>query len=180
MRRINKLAILLMVIALFSAMMMTACGSKSAEKSEPTTLEAFINEHPDVKSELDKKVADGETSGVAIEIKGNDIIYTYDLSGVKDMTEEFAKSDDLKEALQTALDSQADAFRSVASRMESVVNDADVEIKGIRVVVNYVYGDEVVVSGTFEPSDEAAAPAEEAPEATEEAAEEAVEEEGSN
>ena len=180
MRRINKLAIILMVIALFSAMMMTACGSKSAEKSGPTTLEAFINEHPDVKSELDKKVADGETSGVAIEIKGNDIIYTYDLSGVKDMTEEFAKSDDLKEALQTALDSQADAFKSVASRMESVVNDADVEIKGIRVVVNYVYGDEVVVSGTFEPSDEAAAPAEEAPEATEEAAEEAVEEEGSN
>ena len=169
-----------MVIALFSAMMMTACGSKSAEKSEPTTLESFISEHPDVKSELDKKVSAGETSGVAVEIKGNDIIYTYDLSGVTDMTEEFAKSDELKEALQTALEAQGDAFRSVASKMESVVNEADVEIKGIRVVVNYVYGDEVVVSGTFEPSDEAAAPAEEAPEATEEAAEEAAEEEGSN
>ena len=157
----KTLAALLMVIALVSAMMMTACSSKPEEPEEPLTLESFMSEHPDVKAEIDKKVTEGETSGVTVDISGNDIIYTYDLAGIQDMTDDFARSDELKENLQTALDAQADAFKGVASSMESIINQAGVEISGVRVVVNYIYGDEVIVTGTYEPDPEAeTAPAE--------------------
>ena len=156
------MAALLMIIALVSAMMFTACGSKTEETTETPTLESFMSEHPDVKEQIDEKVAGGETSGVKVDISGNDIIYTYDLSDLEDMTEEFAKSDEVKENLQAALDEQADAFKGVASSMESIINQAGIEISGVQVVVNYTYGDEVLVSGTYKPDPAAEAETEEA------------------
>ena len=62
----KTLAALLMVIALVSAMMMTACSSKPEEPEEPLTLESFMSEHPDVKAEIDKKVPEGETAGITV------------------------------------------------------------------------------------------------------------------
>lgn len=148
----KTIAVLLMAIALISAMMMTACGSKSEGSAEKPTLESFLSEHPEMKEELDKRIADGETSGVTVDIKGNEIIYNYDLSNVKDMTEEFAKSDELKETLETSLGEQGDAFKGVASKMESIVKEAGIDISGVTVTVNYTYGDEVIVTQTFDPA----------------------------
>lgn len=157
----KTIAVLLMVIALISAMMMTACGGKSGGSAEKQTLESFVSDNPDVKEQIDQKVAEGESGGVKVDFSGNDIIYTYDLSNIEDMTEELAKSDTLKETLQSALDEQASTFKGVASQMEDVVNQAGAGISGVRVIVNYIYGDEVIVSGTFEPEAASdAAPAE--------------------
>ena len=150
----KTLAVLLLVMALISAMMVTACGSKPAEKEETPTLESFMNENPDVKDEIDKKVSAGETNGVAIDISGNDIIYTFDLKGMDDMTDEFAKSDELKQNLQAALDEQSATFTGIADSLESTVSAAGTEIKGVRVVVKYVYGDEELTSSVFEASAE--------------------------
>lgn len=158
----KSFAVLLMIVALISAMFMTACGgSKTEESKEPPTLESFMNENPDVLKQIEDSMASGETEGVKISVSGNDLIYSYDIAGIQDVTEEFAKSEATKESLTQALEDQGENFRQVASSIETILNEAGVEISGVQVVVNYTYGDDVIATGTFKPDPAAeAAPAE--------------------
>ena len=152
---------LIMIIALISVMT-AACAKKPEEPVPDPTLESFMAEHPDVLKEIEASASGGEKSGVRIDVSGNDLIYTYDIANVEDVDEDFAKSDATKESLTKSLDAQGDNFRSVASSIETILQEAGVEIEGVRVVVNYTYGDEVIVSGTFEPGQAAEkSPAEE-------------------
>ena len=140
----KKILSVLAVIAVLAMMLFTACGSKA----EPT-LESYVNDNEEVKTELDEAVAAQDTEGMKVDIQGNDIVYTFDLASFEGLTEEQAKDDSVKTALEAALEENADAFKGVASEIGEKT-----EIKGIRVIVNYTYGDEVIASATFEPDTE--------------------------
>ena len=137
--RTKKILTAVMAIVMMSALFLTACGSKT------TTLESYVNDNSDVREQLDKALGSAEDQGVKVDIQGNDIIYTFALASLDGITEEIAKSDEIKSAFEEAMDGQADAFKSVASQMVEATG-----IEGIRVIVNYTYEDEVVATGTFE------------------------------
>ncbi len=132
--------IVLMIMALITALCFTACGSK-----EEMTLEKFCADNPEVQESIDQAMAD---SNVLVEIKENAIIYTFDLSKMDGYTEELAKSDTLKETLSSALDSAAGTFGNISKSVEE-----STEIQGISTVVNYNWVDETIVTRTFTSAD---------------------------
>ena len=132
--------ILLMVLAIAIVMCFNACG-----KDEPMTLEKYVQDNSDVEESIDNAMAE---SNVLVEIKENTIIYTFDLSKMEDYTEELAKNDAIKEALTKALDAAGATFGGIAKSIEE-----STEIQGISTVVNYTWGDEVLVTKTFTSAD---------------------------
>lgn len=140
----KRLLVILTAIAMAAVMLLTACGSK-----EEPTLESYVNDNEEVKAELEEAVSANEQNGLKIEIQGNDIVYTFDLSAVDGFTEDLAKDAGVKEALETGMEEHADDFKKVASEMA-----ATTEIKGIQVIVNYVYNDEVIATSTYQMDEE--------------------------
>ncbi len=135
--------IIFMIMTVIAAMCFTACGKKQ------TTLESYLNDHPDIQASIDEQLGSDELKNIKVEFSGNDMIYTYDLAGVESITEEQAKSDEVKQKLQEGLDAQADNFKTTANSVLAAVNEDGAGIESINMVVNYVYGDEVVATGTF-------------------------------
>ena len=133
--------ILLMVLAVVTVMCFTACGGKD----EPMTLEKYVQDNADVQESIDNAMAE---SNVLVEIKENAIIYTFDLSTMEGYTEELAKNDAIKEALEKALNDAGPTFGGIAKSIEE-----SSEIQGISTVVNYTWGDEVLVTKTFTSAD---------------------------
>ena len=133
-----------MMLAVVTAMCFSSCGKKTQ------TLESYINDHPDVKAEIDEKLGADEYKGITVEFKENEMIYNFDLANMETMTEEFAKSDEAKELLQQGLDGQADAFVSTANTVLQAVRDDGGEIESVKVTVNYNYGDELIATGSFD------------------------------
>lgn len=157
--------IVFMMIAVLAAMCFTACGKKAAP-----TLESYINDHPEVKTEVDEQLGTDAMKGVKVEFSGNDMIYTFDLANMDNITEEVAKAESTKAALDQGLEQQTETFVNVANTILDTVKKDGAEIETVRVVVNYTYGDEAITSRTYE-AGEAAAASE--PAATEEASDEA-------
>lgn len=139
MKRRNLIA-LFMMLAVLTAMCFTACGSK-----EPPTLEKYVQDNPEVQESIDAAVGD---SNVGVEIKGNEIVYTFDLASMQQFTEETAKSDDVIKALDDALTAASGTFGGISKSMEEAT-----EIEGISTIVNYTWGDEVLVTKTFTSAD---------------------------
>ena len=139
-----KKRILLVLLAMLvgMTMIMTACGGGS---DEPMTLEKYVQNDADVQKSIDSAMTD---SNVLVEIKGNDIIYTFDLATMEGYTEELAKSDDIKAALQSALDAAGGTFGGIAKSIEEATG-----IAGINTIVNYTWGDEVLITKTFTSAD---------------------------
>lgn len=124
---------ILAVAVLLISMVLTSCG-------EDKTLESYVNNDKDLKEKIQQI---GEDSGLGVEIKGNDVIYTFDIEtlGVtKDMVD-----DNLKTELEKALDTQKGTFVSVVDTLEE-----ETEIDGIRIVINYTFQDEVLVNKIYE------------------------------
>ena len=94
---------------------------------------------------IDKAMTD---SNVLVEIKGNDIVYTFDLSKMDGYTEELAKSDAISKALEDALTSAASTFGGISKSIEETT-----EIEGVNTIVSYNWGDEVIVTRTFTSAD---------------------------
>lgn len=140
----KKSLIVFMIMAVLTAMCFTACG-----KSAQPTLESYLNDHPDIQASIDEQLGSDELKNITVEFKGNDMIYTYDLAGVESVTEEQAKSDEVKQKLQEGLDAQTESFKTTANSVLAAVNEDGAGIESINMVVNYVYGDEVVATGTF-------------------------------
>ena len=136
MKRKSIVAMLLAFIMTFS-LMATACGS-------PKTIEEYINKDKDAAEQVQKAA---DTAGLTVNFKGNDVVYTYDLSSINNVTEEVIKSDMMKEQLASALDSTADTFVGLCKQLEE-----ESKIEGIQIIVNYTYGDEVIVTKTFNSS----------------------------
>ena len=153
----NKLSVILLALAIAAAMITTGCGRSGggSESSEPKTLETYAAEHSDIQKEIDEAVANSNTSGVKVQIEGNDIVYYFDLSQMEGYTEEIAKSETVLDALEKSLETEAATFGGIAQNMETVTG-----LSGIKTVVNYNWGDEVLVTKTFTDKDAVTAEAE--------------------
>ena len=136
MKRKSIVAMLLAFVMTFS-LMATACGS-------PKTIEEYINKDKDAAEQVQKAA---DTAGLTVNFRENDVVYTYDLSSINNVTEEVIKSDMMKEQLASALDSTADTFVGLCKQLEE-----ESKIEGIQIIVNYTYGDEVIVTKTFNSS----------------------------
>ena len=137
MKRKGLIALLLSFVMMMSVM-------ASACSSTPKTIEEYINNDKDAMAEVQKAA---DASGLTVDFKGNDVIYTYDLSGIDGVTEENIKSDVMVENLSNALAGQGETFASLCKQLEE-----ESKIEGVQIVVNYTYGDEVIVSKTFNSS----------------------------
>ena len=109
------------------------------------TLEKYVQNDSDVQESIDSAMSD---SNVLVEIKENAIIYTFDLAAMEGYTEELAKSEEIQAALQSALDAAGGTFGGIAKSIEK-----ETDIAGISTVVNYTWGDEVLVTKTFTSAD---------------------------
>jgi predicted sugar kinase len=130
------IAMLLAFVMSFS-LMATACGS-------PKTIEEYIEKDKEAAEQVQKAA---DTAGLTVDFSGNDVVYTYDLASIDNVTEEVIKSDMMKEQLSSALDSTTDTFVGLCKQLEE-----ESKIEGIQIVVNYTYGDEVIVTKTFNSS----------------------------
>jgi uncharacterized phage infection (PIP) family protein YhgE len=128
---------MLLAFVMTFSLMATACGS-------PKTIEEYINKDKDAAEQVQKAA---DTAGLTVNFKENDVVYTYDLSSINNVTEEVIKSDMMKEELASALDSTSDKFVGLCKQLEE-----ESKISGIQIVVNYTYGDEVIVTKTFNSS----------------------------
>ena len=136
----KRTLIVLMIMAVITALCFTACGSK-----ETMTLEKYVQDNPDVQESIDSAMAD---SNVAVVIKENDISYNFDLSKMDGYTEELAKSDAIISALDDALAAAGGTFGGICKSLEE-----STEISGITTTVNYSWEDEVLVTKTFTSAD---------------------------
>ena len=141
----KKVLLVLLAMLVGMTMIMTACGGGSSAPEEPMTLEKYVKDDAEVQQAIDNAMND---SSVLVEIKENDIIYTFDLATMEGYTEELAKSNEIKAALQSALDSAGGTFGGIAKSIETASG-----IAGISTVVNYTWGDELIVTKTFTSAD---------------------------
>ena len=138
----KKVLLVLLAMLVGMTMIMTACGGGS---SEPMTLEKYVQDDADVQESIDSAMTD---SNVLVEIKENSIIYTFDLASMEGYTEELAKTEEVQAALQSALDAAGGTFGGIAKKIEQ-----ETDIPGISTVVNYTWGDEVLITKTFTSAD---------------------------
>ena len=146
--------VLLLILVMTASVFMTACSKSSSksksggETAESNTLEQYAVSNPDVQKSIDEAMSE---SDVEVEIRGNDVIYSFELSKMEGYTEDVATDPDVVESLQKALDNAGPTFGGIARTLEKAT-----DIKGIRVVVKYTYDGEELATQTFDSSDAAA------------------------
>ena len=136
MKRKSLIALLLTIVMSLSVFA-TSC-------SKPKTIEEYVAKDKEA-SEQVQKAAD--TAGLTVSFEENDVVYTYDLASIENVNEEVIKSDMMKEQLASALDSTADTFVGLCKQLEE-----ESKIEGVQIVVNYTYGDEIIITKTFNSS----------------------------
>ncbi len=144
----KKILFVLLAMLVGMAMIMTSCGGSKADE-EPMTLEKYVQGDEEVQKSIDQAMS---SSNVLVEIKENDIIYSFDLANMEGYTEELVHTEEIQSALQDALDAAGSTFGGIAKSIEEASG-----LTGISTVVNYNWGDEIIVTKTFTSAD---APAE--------------------
>ena len=137
MKRKSIIALLLTFVMSLS-LMATACNKA------PQTIEEYVNNDKEAMEEVQNAA---DTAGLQVAFSGNDVVYTYDLAKIDGVTEDVIKSDVMKEQLESALDSTGDTFVGLCKQLEE-----QSKIEGVQIVINYTYGDEVIVTKTFNSS----------------------------
>lgn len=145
----KSIFVLLLIMILASSLAMTACGKKSKGSEKPKTLEEYAVSNSDVQKSINEATAD---SDVEVEIKGNNVIYSFELSKMDGYTEDVAKDPAVVENLQKALDNAGPTFGGIAKTLEEATG-----ISGLKVIVNYTYNGETMATQTFDASDASAA-----------------------
>lgn len=124
------------VITLIMLLAFAACSS------QPKTIEDYIAKDKDMQQDINETA---DQAGMKVDVKENTITYTYDISNLSDdITDELAKSDELKASMETALDGAASTFVGLCKQLED-----ETKIKGVKMVVKYVYNDYVITERTF-------------------------------
>ncbi len=136
MKKRSIIAFLLCFVMMLSVFL-TACGS-------PKTIEEYIGKNKEAAEEVQQAA---DTAGLAVDFSGNDVIYTYDISTIDGVTEEVGKSDMMIEQLGAALDSQGNTFVGLCKQLEE-----ESKIEGVQIIINYTFGEEVLVTKTFNSS----------------------------
>ena len=150
----KSIFILLLIMTLTASVSMASCskiggkGKSSSGNKAPATLEEYAVSNPDVQKSIDEATSD---SDVEVDIKGNDVIYSYELSKMEGYTEDVATDPDVIENLQKALDNAGPTFGGIAKTLEKATG-----ISGIRVIVRYTFDGEELATQTFDASDAAA------------------------
>ena len=109
--------------------------------SQPKTVEAYLNKDASTMQEINDTA---EQAGMTVEIKDNDITYNYDISTMDGVTEEIAKSDAIKESL----DSAGGTFSGLCADIEEKT-----KINGVRIIVKYNFKGDVITERTFTATD---------------------------
>ena len=91
-----------------------------------------------------------EGSDVLVEVKDNEVIYTYDLSKMDGYTEELIKDEAVIASLDSTLTSIAPTFGGISKTLEEKT-----KIKGITTTVKYTWGDEEIITKSFNSADAA-------------------------
>ena len=161
----KSLLVVLFAFVLCMGMLLTACGGGQKESAKPDdnagkqeqqnvepetttaamTLEDYLNQHEDIKQSA---IQAAEEQGVTVVFKGNELYYYFDLSKVEGYTEELAKSEAIAEALDDALTKGKQTFGEVSRDMEKATG-----VTGVVTVVQYAWGDEILVSRSFTTAD---------------------------
>ena len=136
---------LLLAALLITSVSVSACSKKSEAPKKPKTLEEYAVNNPDVQKSIKEATSQ---SDVEVDIKGNDVIYTFELSKMDEYTEEVAHDEAVVESLQKVLDGSGGIFGGVARTLEETTG-----ISGIKVIVYYTYEGETIVTQTFDASD---------------------------
>ena len=145
----KSLIVILLALVLTASLFATACGKKNSGSSDkPKTLEEYAVKNPDVQKSIEQATS---KSDVVVDIKDNNVIYSYELSKMEDYTEDVAKDPSVVENLQKTLDNAGATFGGIAKTLEDTTG-----ISGIHVVVYYTYEGETVVTQTFDASDASA------------------------
>ena len=124
-----------------TAMLLAGC----TKESEPKTVETIVNSNDDIASTI-KGAADD--SGVKVDIQGNTITYSYDISSVDGITEEMIGDEDFVKSLETSLGAQKSSLANVCTSIKEKK-----KIEGVVVKVIYSYGDKEIVSTTVTSAD---------------------------
>ena len=143
MKKTNYIALILIVCFAF-CFALTACGKKPSGGSTKT-LESVATKDSSMLEEIKRNMEANE--GLTIEIKGNDLIYTYDMA-VLGSDPDTLRSDAMKAALDAELDKQKAVFGNICKTIED-----ELGINGIQTIVNYTAGDELLTSKTFTSAD---------------------------
>lgn len=138
----KSITALLLIMTLCMSLALSACGNK---KSAPQTLEEYAANNEEIQNSI---VSAMEDSQVAVSIKGNDILYSYDLSNAEGYTEDIVKDEKVVESLQSSLEKGATTFVGIIKTIEE-----ETGMTGIRVIVTYNFGDEEIASRTYTEND---------------------------
>lgn len=135
MKKRKSLIALVAALVLICSCIFTGCGG-------PKSLEDYVAKDADAKATIDQMAT---SEGLDVEIKGNDVIYTYDISNISGITEDLAKNEEMQQQLTTALDSQKGTFESLVTTLEK-----ETKFDNVRIIVKYTYNGEEITSQTFE------------------------------
>ncbi len=134
----KRILAIIVGLVLVMAMMLSACSK------EPETLENYISKDSEAADQINEAA---DSAGLDVQITGNDVIYTYDLKNFEGLDAELAKSETMINSLTQALESSGTTFTSLCSQLEE-----ESKIEGIRIIVNYNYDGETLVTKTFDAS----------------------------
>lgn len=134
----KKAFILMLILAVFSTMVLTACGGSKS-------LEQYVADNPEMQKSIDSAK---EGSNVEIKIEGNEITYIFDLSKMDGYSEDIVKDEEVISSLETSLISSAPTFGGISKQLEE-----QTKVKGITTTVNYTWEDEVLITKSFTSAD---------------------------
>ena len=165
MKNISKI-LCIALIAMLTLALFSGCGKKaeqspadtqdnavvqddSANTSESSipepatssqTLEDFLQSNPSTM----EQVKNSGDEHMKIDVQGNNLIYVYDLSTMDGVDKDTALSSTMKEQLDSALESYSSNFSGLCDMLEGAT-----EIKGIKILVKYTYGDTIISEKEF-------------------------------
>ena len=133
----RKPLILFVASSLISALLMCGCSEKP---KEPETLEEMISSSSEVADILEND----KSEGVSVEVKGNEVTYTCDISSLEGLPSDILDNEDLKKNFEASIDSQASSFQKTCASLEEKTG-----LSGISVNVVYTYDGQEYVRRTF-------------------------------
>lgn len=145
---------LLLALCLVFCFTLTACGGNSSDAQETAeeaveeteeeieTLETIINSDSDLQEQI---TSGGGQEGLTIEVKDNEIIYTFDMTAISDLPAEQLKDPVMVDALNQTMDEGVDQFTGLCATME-----AQTGLEGVHMTIVYTCGSDVLISRTFD------------------------------
>ena len=131
----KSLLTIITIFTLILSMSLSACAKK------PDTLEGFVKTNPDVQEQINSAAVD---ENMFVEIKGNDISFTYDLSNAAGASADSLKDATVQEGLQKLIEDSADRFKTICKEIESTSG-----LSGINLTISFVYEGETIATKTF-------------------------------